>query len=191
MSKLFGLPLILGLVAFVIGWLAAKFAAWVGARAANLEVPQQDRAIRALEANLRVVRKDADEATEKLATTTQELITLRESLDNLEETLQFREGELAEARKAVKDESSKVAELRRTLTDRAEETIRANASARDYETELSVLKAGASVIVDEVARLEAERDELTNRQRALESGAADRDDAASPALGPDKFMSDC
>ncbi len=191
MSKLFGLPLILGLVAFVIGWVAAKFAAWVGARAANLEVPAQDRAIRALEASLRVVRKDADEATEKLATTTQELITLRDSLDNLEETLQFRESELAEARQAVKDESSKVVELRRSLTDRAEETIRANASARDYETELSVFKAGASVIVDEVARLEAERDELTNRQRALDSGATDRDDAVSPATGPDKFMSDC
>ncbi len=194
MSKLFALPLLLGFVAFLIGWLAAKFAAYVGSRAAGLEVPEHDRMIRALEANLRVTKKDAEETTVKLATSTQELDILRASFEDLEQTIQLRDTELDDMRQAVKDESVKVVELRRTLTDRAEETIRATVSARDSETELSVLKAGASVMVDEVGRLETEHEELTGRLRALDpdshSGSG-TDESVQEGTQVDQNMSDC
>jgi len=194
MSRLFGLPLLLGFVAFLIGWLAAKFAAYVGARASGLEAPEQDRMIRALEASLRVARKDAGETTIQLAATTQELETLRASINDLEQTVQIREEELQDMRQAVKDETAKVIDLRRTLTERAEETIRATVLARDSKTELSVLKAGATVMIDEVDRLEAEREELTNRLKALDDQLSDdlhADESASDDLQADQYMSDC
>lgn len=194
MSKLFALPLLLGFVAFLIGWLAAKFAAYVGSRAAGIEVPEHDHLIRSLEADLRVIKKGAEDATEKLATSTQELETLRASFDELEQTIQIRDEELEEMRKAVKDESKKVVELRRTLTDRAEETIRANVTARDSETELSVLKAGTSVMFDEVDRLETERKELTDRLKALSPepcGEPSVDEAAPERAQVDQNISDC
>jgi len=211
MSTLFGLPLLLGLVSFLVGWLAAKFAAYVGARAAGLQAPKQDREIRALEANLRVAHKNAEGITEKLSAKTLELDTLRASLDGMEQTLQFRDTELGDMRQAVKDESKKVVDLRRTLTDRAEETIRANVNARDSETELSVLKAGASAMLDLVVPDEAEpatiesagieppvslaveRKELTNRLRALdeELAATSGTDESTRDDNADKYMSDC
>jgi len=194
MSRLFGLPLLLGFVAFLIGWLAAKFAAYVGVRASGLEAPEQDRVIRALEASLRVARKDADETTIQLAATTQELETLRASINDLEQTVQIRDEELQDMRQAVKDETAKVVDLRRTLTERAEETIRATVLARDSKTELSVLKAGATVMIDEVDRLEAEREELTNRLKALDeqiSGDPNADESASDGLQAGQYMSDC
>lgn len=194
MSRLFGLPLLLGFVAFLIGWLAAKFAAYVGARASGLEAPEQDRVIRALEASLRVAKKDAGETTIQLAATTQQLETLRASINDLEQTVQIRDEELQDMRQAVKDETAKVIDLRRTLTERAEETIRATVLARDSRTELSVLKAGATVMIDEVDRLEAEREELTNRLKALDdqlSGDPNGGESASDDLQADQYMSDC
>ena len=193
MSELFGLPLLLGLVAFLIGWLAAKFAAYVGARAAGLQAPETDRTIRALEANLRVAKKDAEEATEQLSTSTLELDTLRSSVNDLEQTMQFRDEEMETMRQAVKHESAKVVELRRTLTERAEETIRANVHARDSETELSVLKAGASVMCDEVDRLEGDRKELTDRLKALgqEDSQNQSEESSSDDAQADQSMSDC
>ena len=168
MSNLFGVPLLLALVAFVLGWVAAKFAAYVGARAANLEIPTHDRTIRSLEADLRIARKDAFEATEKLSESTQTLDKMRMSADEMEQTIQYNQEELGTMRKAVKSESKKVVGLRRELTDRAEETIRANVVARDSETELSVLKAGAEAIFNDINSIEAEREELTNRLKALD-----------------------
>ncbi len=199
MSDLFGVPLVLAFVAFIIGWVAAKFAAYVGARAAGLEIPEHERTIRALEASLRVAKKDAAEAVEKLSTSTVKLDTLHVSTDELEQTIQSQEDELDTMRLAIKSESKKVAELRRTLTDRAEETIRANVIARDSETELSVLKAGSEAMFDDAECIESQREDLTNRLKALderlpdtpeteqiETEESERDD--TPA---NQYLSDC
>ena len=194
MSNLFTMPLLLGFVAFMVGLLTAKFSAYIGSRAAGLEVPEHHREIRALEASLRVARKDAEETGEKLAASQQELETLHASLDNMEQTSQFHAEELEEMRQAVKGESAKVVELRRTLTDRAEETIRANVIARDSETELSVLKAGASVMYDEAGRLETGSDELADRPKTLDEelfGDLDSDESAPDDIPVDQNISDC
>jgi len=186
MSKLFAVPLLFGLLAFLLGWFAAKLSANAGARSDKIEVPDHHRAIRALEAGMRVARKDAEATTEMLVASTQELETLQASLDDMEQTAQFHEDELEDMRQTVKSESKKVVELRRTLTDHAEETIRANANARNSETELSVLKAGASAMYDEVDRLETEREELTNRLKVLSEESPGAPDAEDPdAEDPD------
>jgi len=193
MSSLFGVPLLLGFVAFLVGWLAAKFAAYVGARAVGLEAPEQHHTIRALEASLRVAQKEVEATDDKLSTSMDELDTLRISFDEMEQTLEFRDTELDTMRQAVKQESKKVVELRRELTDHAEETIRANVMARDSETELSVLKAGATAVFDEVTRLESERDELTNRLKALDEDVFDKPMIDEPGIdqpGVDKSGAD-
>jgi septal ring factor EnvC (AmiA/AmiB activator) len=194
MSKLFAVPLLFGFGAFLLGWVAAKFSANAGARADGTEAPDHHRAIRALEASLRVARKDAEATTEMLVASTQELETLQASLNDMEQTAKYHEDELEDMRETVKSESKKVVELRRTLTDHAEETIRANASARNSDTELSLLKAGASVMYDEVGRLETEREELTNRLKALSeepSGDPDADEPLQDGIQADQHMSDC
>ena len=194
MSNLFGVPLLLGSVAFLTGWLAAKFSAYVGKRAAALDAPAQHGTIRELEASLRIVNKDAETTVKKLVASKQELETLRTSFNDMEQTQQIREEEMECLRLAVKTESKKVVELRRSLTNHAEETIRAKMVARDSETELSVLKAGASVMTDDLSDMfddvdgpEVDCDELTDRFPALmeESiGESNSDDSES-------FMSDC
>ncbi|MAF83170.1 MAG: hypothetical protein QGH93_04370 [Gammaproteobacteria bacterium] len=83
MSELFAVPLLLGLVAFLIGWFVAKFSAYVGSRASGQDMPDNDHKIHALEASLRVSKKDAGEMTIRLDSSTQELQTLRASLDDL------------------------------------------------------------------------------------------------------------
>jgi len=195
MSNLFGAPLLLGLVAFLIGWLAAKFSAYIGKRAIALEAPTQHRTIRGLEATLRVNKKDAEATTEKLLASTQELETLRKSLNDLEQTQQICEEEMECLRLAVKSESSKVVELRRNLTDHAEETIRARVVARDSKTELSVLKAGASVMSDELSGIfEDGNDPEGDCIPALDEESVDvpNTDGSAPGSTQAKpFMSDC
>lgn len=204
MSNLFTMPLLLGFVAFMAGLLTAKFSAYIGSRAAGNEVPEHHREIRSLEANLRVAQKDAEEANEKMLASKQELEALQASLEDMEQTSQFQAEELEEMRQAVKNESGKVAELRRTLTERAEETIRANVKARDSETKLSILKAGATAMHDEVDRIESEREELSNRLKDLDEELlsisiledSDRDDSVEDRLAvqdgkADPHISDC
>jgi chromosome segregation ATPase len=194
MSNLFTMPLVLGLVSFLVGVLVAKILGYIGFRAVDEEVPEHHRKIRSLEASLRVALKDAEEAGKQLAETQEELETLQASLMDMEQTSQISEEELKDMHKAVKSERVKVNELRRTLTERAEETIRANVKARDSETELSVLQAGTSVMYDEVDRLESERKELTDRLQVLDEKSFD-DDEADPStqaeLESDSHMSDC
>lgn len=200
MSNLFGVPLLLGFVAFLIGWLAAKFSAYVGKRAADLEAPEQHSTIRQLEATLRIARKDAESATGKLAASTQELETLRVSFDDLEQTQQICEEELECLRQAVKSESTKVVELRRTLTDHAEETIRAVVSARESATELSVLKAGGTFASDELSSmfdddgLDAGCEELNDHLlAAVEEATSEptKNDSVSRGPAAEPYMSDC
>ncbi len=195
MSNLFGAPLLLGFVAFLIGWLAAKFSAYVGRRAVALEAPAQHRTIRGLEATLRVAKKDVAEAADKLTASTQELEVLRSSLTEMEQTQRICEEEMVCLREAVKSESTKVVELRRNLTDHAEETIRARVSARDSKTELSVLKAGESVMSDELSDI---FDDPDDPEDDVFPALAEEmfDDPSSDDSTPDgqqakPYMSDC
>ena len=82
--------------------------------------------------------------------------------------------ELDAANDAVRFESKKVNELRRELTARAEAKIRAEARAKAVETELSVMEAGSTAMQDEVERLAAEREDLSDQLMAA-TGSFDED----------------
>lgn len=157
------MSLAIGAGAFVTGWILSKLAGLSAKRAAAGETPTEHHRIRSLEASLRVAQKKAEEMSEQFESTCVDFNTLKEAHEELEVEISGRETELTNAKQAIRDETSKVHDLRRELTTRAEAKIRAEAHAKDIETELSVMQAGSTAMKDEVDRLAAEHEDLTTR----------------------------
>jgi chromosome segregation ATPase len=176
MSNLLQSPMVLGVSAFMAGWVIAYLSRILGGDfAGNGEADaKQGRAssehrIRALEADLRVVQKAVEEAKDELTTAKAEVGKTNEESGILRKTLERRDAQLAEAKKNISEECLKTMELRRELTGRAEETIRASVQIKDIETELGVVQAGSDVVAEQFRRLEAEREDLTDRLRAIKA----------------------
>jgi len=188
------MPLIVGAGAFIVGWVLAKIAGLLNKRSVAGETPNEHHQIRSLEASLRVAKKKAADVTEQFESTCVDFNALKEAHEELETDVQEREAALERARQAIRDETRKVHELRRELTDRAEAKIRAEAKAKDIETELDVMQAGSSAMKDEVDRLSAEHQDLTDQLHAatgtfehpLVETAEDEDDRSS-----EEFLPDC
>ncbi len=116
--------------------------------------------IRGLEADLRVaqrtleqVRGERDAVTTELGKASAELTTLREKSTGHDELVRKLKAE-------VQHECAKTARLRMELADRAEEMVRTHVQLRDAQNELGVNEVGSDVIMDEIARVERERDDL-------------------------------
>jgi SepF-like predicted cell division protein (DUF552 family) len=58
--------------------------------------------------------------------------------------------------------------------DRAEEMVRTHVHLRDVQVELDVHQAGSDVVINEITRLERERDELNTMLEALRRELASR-----------------
>lgn len=193
MSNELGMPLIFGAVAFIVGWILAKFVGSFRKKGAAIDTPSEHRHIRSLEASLRIAQKKADEMAEQFESTCVDFSALKEEHDQLEAEVADREAALSDAQQAIRDEAAKVRELRRELTTRAEAKIRAEAKAKDAETELSLLHAGSSAMQDEVDRLAAEHEDLTNKLHAatgsfvhpMDESADDDPDRSSAEFLPD------
>jgi len=164
-------------IALIVGWVIAR----IGTSMKRNDDPDSSnvelhRRIRALEADLRVVQKNVDSATEQLTTEQQDLEDTKKSLFETQSWLQTKEEEFVQAKDDLRFECSKTQDLRRELTDRAETSIRAEAQLKQAETELSVAQVGSDAVIDEVKRLEAERKELTGKLRALQDNMLDPDE---------------
>ena len=143
--------------------------------------------IRGLEADLRVAQRTADQArTEReglaaeLASTTAELVTLRDKSAGSDELIRKLKAE-------VQHECGKTARLRQELADRAEEMVRTHVQLRDVQNELGVTQVGSDVVMDQITRLERERDDLNTMVETLRKEMAGRPRSAlklgsSPAL---------
>lgn len=166
MSNELGMPIVAAVLAFVVGWMLAKIAGAFKKRDTALETPSEHHQIRSLEASLRVAQKKAHEMAEQFEATSCDFNSLKEAHEELESIFADKETKLTEAEKAVKDETAKVRDLRRELTTRAEAKIRAEAHAKEVETELSVMEAGSSAMKDEVSRLSEEHKDLTDKLHA-------------------------
>jgi len=153
--------------------------------------------IRGLEADLRVAQRSADQArtdreaqAAEIARAATELATLRDK--------QAANDELIKKLKAeVQHECGKTARLRQELADRAEEMVRTHVQLRDVQNELGVTQVGSDVVMDQITRLERERDDLNNMVETLRKEMAGRQRTplvlgSSPALdqGTD-LMVDC
>ena len=130
--------------------------------------------IRGLEADLRVaqrtneqVRTERDALTAELAKTATELAALRDK--------EPAHAELVRKLKAeIQFECAKTARLRHELADRAEEMVRTHVQLRDVQNELGVTQVGSDAVMDEIARLERERDDLNTMVAALRKEMAAR-----------------
>lgn len=190
MSNDFGMPLVIGIVAAVLGWVLSKLDSRFAKRGAARDTPSEHRQIRSLEADLRIARTQVADLGDKFESTTRDLTALKEAHEKLEQDARERGAELERARQALRDETTKVHELRRELTTRAEEKIRAEVRAKDFETELTVMQAGSTAMKDEVERLAAERAELTQRLHAA-TGCFEHGLEEANTRGDDRPSEEC
>lgn len=178
------MPLVLGVLGFLLALLVVRAAIGIGGRLtgkggkspAGAGESGQHHNLRSLEAELRVARKKAEMAHKSLETMELDMNELRDECQQLKQQLATKDEELTEAEKTLKDEVAKTVSLRHRLTDQAEETIRANVRARDIETELSVRQAGEDLDDDALEEIAAEHEELTGRLKALQAKLAARTD---------------
>lgn len=170
--------LIFALIGVLGGWAMGRIGAWFGNRdKEGFKGGGGDgvqHRIRALEADMRVAQRKAEEAELALERHREETDTLRKDLQETAAKLSERDEEVRRLRQCLTDECGKTQSLRQELTNRAEETIRASVRVKDAETELSVARAGSDQVLDQIQRLAAEREELTGRLRALQAEVAGR-----------------
>ena len=163
--------LIFGVIGLLGGWAVGRVVSWLSNRRGTEPRAGEgaNHRIRALEADLRVAQRKAEEAELALERNREEAEALRSDLQARSRELAERDGELERMRHSLADECAKTQSLRQELTNRAEETIRAGVRVRDAETELSVARAGSDAVLEQIQRLAAEREELTGRLRALQA----------------------
>jgi len=161
------------------GWLAGRVAAWIGQRRSD-RVGKAAHHARSLEAELRVAQRKAEEAELALELHREEYEALRQRMAEQAAEHDAREGQLARLQKELAEECAKTQALRAELLARVEESVRASVRAKDAETELSVARAGADAVVEQVHRLAAERERLSQQLESLEMRLSGRHPKVTP-----------
>lgn len=132
--------------AFLLGWIVAKFSAWVGNRfAASSRDPRDDR-IRSLEAELRVSHTDLEKKKAEIEEQGTEKSALSERLAERDTTVDALSAKIVQLRADLKESVKKTRELRSELTDRATENVRSEVMLREAQTELSIAHASTDMI---------------------------------------------
>jgi chromosome segregation ATPase len=147
----------------VVGRVASVLARGSGDR----RTVRDERRVRAQEAELRVAQKTVEHQRAELERLAEELRLVRLELATQREESASRDERLTRLKADLQNEFAKTARLRQELTERAEETVRSQARLRDLQNELGVARAGSDVILEQVARLEQERDDLNTLVRTL------------------------
>jgi chromosome segregation ATPase len=172
---------------FAAGGLLSRFLGSVANRPMGKRADDLYHRIRGLEADLRVAQRTADQlrgerdaASAELAARNAELAAAGEQASSKDELVRKLKAE-------VQHECAKTARLRQELADRAEEMVRTHVQLRDVQNELGVSQVGSDVIVDQITRLERERDELNTLVESLRKEMEGRQRAplrlgASPLL---------
>lgn len=178
---------------FVAGALLSGIRRYLGRRPGGKRADELHHRIRALEADLRVAHKAAQEAQASRETLAANLAQLSTEAAGLRERAARHDEEVRALRTEVQHECAKTARLRQELADRAEEMVRTHVQLRDIQTELGVTRVGSDVVMDTVAKLEREREDLSALVEALKREVADRTgelEALRPSQGPTVLV-DC
>jgi uncharacterized protein (DUF3084 family) len=154
----------------------------VGKRAGDLH-----HMIRGLEADLRVALRTVEQARTERDALTAELAKTATELGALLEKSADQKELVRKLKVEIQHECAKTARLRLELAERAEEMVRTHVQLRDVQNELGVTQVGSDVVMDEITRLERERDDLNAMVEGLRRELAarprgERSSAASPAL---------
>lgn len=143
--------------------------------------------LRSVEAELRVTQRTAEQAVADRASQAEEVMATRAEIVALTERLEKREQRIRQLKADLQTECAKTDQLRRELCDRAEEMVRTHVQLRDTENELGVARVGSDVVLEQIARLERERDELSGLVEALRRERRELDPAWPRRTG----MLDC
>lgn len=139
-------PLIMAAGAFVLGWIVAKFAAYVGNRLSSARRDPRDDRIRSLEAELRIAKADADKRQLAADEFEKALAEVNGQLDDAGVHLEKQEQRILTLQEDLKDSVKKTRELRAELTERAEQNLKSEVKLREVETELSVAQASTDLL---------------------------------------------
>ena len=143
-----GIPqnlLLVGLGAFLFGWILAAANARFGGKASSQRDPKDQR-ILSLEADLRVARTDLGQAREKLEAAEKRIDEISDGIENRDKVIQHQQASVEKLKKDLKDSVCKTRELRNELSERATQSVRSEAKLREVETELSVAQASTDLL---------------------------------------------
>ena len=155
------------IIAAVAGVVVGRLVGALAGGSSDRRTAQDERRVRAQDAELRVAQKTVEQQRAELDRLGEELRLVRLELATQREESASRDERLTRLKADLQNEFAKTARLRQELSERAEETVRGQARLRDLQNELGVARAGSDVILEQVARLEQERDDLNTLVRTL------------------------
>lgn len=138
--------LLMTVAAFVLGWVLASISARLGSGRGSSKRDPRDARIRSLEADLRVSKTSAQQASEKLEAAEEELQEIREGIEKRDIVITSQLARMDELKKDLKESVLKTRELRHELSDRATENVKSEVKLREVETELSVAQASTDLL---------------------------------------------
>lgn len=140
--------LVIPAAAFLIGVIVAKIPSIVGKRGGEgrREVDPRDSNIRSLEAELRIARSELEKVQETLEERETELAEARQQNSHADAHAKKQDDIIQSLRKDLKDSVRKTHELRSELTNRATENIKSEVKLRETQTELSIAQASHDMI---------------------------------------------
>ncbi len=138
--------LIMTVGAFALGWVVAKVSGYFGNKLSARERDPRDDRIRALDAELRIAKTEAEKHKETAEGRDKDIEELNRQLDDAGVHLQKQEDLIINLKEDLKDSVRKTRELRSELQDRAAENLKSEVKLREVETELSVAQASTDMI---------------------------------------------
>lgn len=151
--------IIVTLTAFLSGWVASRFASYLGSRLGPGEADPRDARIRSLEADVRVAQTAIDKARGQLEDKAKALKEAEAELQEKETALGRQTASVEQLRKDLRDSVRKTRELRAELTERASENLRSEIRLREVETELSIAQASTNMLASGILQYEEPEDE--------------------------------
>lgn len=137
---------LIAIAAFLLGWLLAWVSAKLNSRRATAERDPREKTILALQAELRVARKDLAELKSETEEQQQSLEDTTLNLQAQNSVIAGQQAEIDRLAGNLKNSVLKTRELREELADRATQSVYAEAKIREVETELSIAQASADML---------------------------------------------
>jgi chromosome segregation ATPase len=172
-----------GLGGVLLGILLARLLGRGGVSGASLE--ERDRSIRSLEADLRIAQRNLEELRGEHQTLSTQARAAVAEATTLRESAEAREQRIRQLKAELQHECGKTARLRQELAERAEDMVRTSVQLRDVQTELGVARVGSDVILEQIARLEQERNDLNALVEGLRQEMAALAEASGIRTGVD------
>lgn len=132
--------------AFLVGWIVAAILARIGANLRSKQRDPRDDRIRALEAEARIARSDAEKLTAQDERNQKDLAEANDGIEKRDNVIAHQQERLETLTRDLKASVRKTRELRAELSERATENIRSEAKIREVETELEVAQASTDML---------------------------------------------